>query len=359
MKFLNVKRQYDEWKDEFDAAYNRVMESGRYIGGKEVEAFEEEWARYCGAKYCVALSSGATSLTLALTASGIMPGEGVIVPSNTYIATWFAVLEVRCIPVVQEPDETYCMNKVRWYKGTKAIIPVHLYGIASNMAALERKAQKHNWTVISDCAQAHGAMFNGKNVGAFDWVNCWSFYPGKNLGAFGDAGAITTNQEDIMLKVKSLRNHGSTVKYENETWGVNGRMDPLQAAFLRIKLPHLDEMNDKRRKIATYYQKELADVPDLVLPVSPSYSHTVWHQFVVRHPKRAALKQWLEVNNVPTMMHYPIAPHQSIAILTSPFAKGKYPLAEEYASTVLSLPIDPFLSDTEVEQVVKAVKTFQ
>ncbi len=359
MKFLDLTRQYNEWKDEFDEAYHRVMDSGWYVGGEEVEAFEEEWARYCGAKYCVALSSGATALYLALTACEIKPGEGVIVPSNTYIASWFAISEVRAIPVPQEPDETYCMNKFRMYKNVKAIMPVHLYGFVCDMGPLIGKARKYGLWIISDCAQAHGARWEGKNVGSFEWINCWSFYPGKNLGAFGDAGAITTNKEYLAKRVRLLRNHGSDKKYKHPEFGVNGRMDPLQAAFLRVKLPHLDDMNNVRRKIADFYLQELKNVPDLVLPDVPDYVEPVWHQFVIRHPERDALAEWLQVEGTPTLMHYPEAPHQSGAYRETPFGKGEYPIAEEYAATVLSLPIDPFLKDAEVEQVVKGVKSFR
>ncbi len=361
MKFLDLTRQYNAWKDEFDEAYHRVMDSGWYIGGEEVEAFEEEWARYCGAKFCVGLSSGAMALYLALMSCQIKQGEVVVVPSNTYIATWFAVNEVGAVPFGVEPDETYCMNKIpRVPKNTKAIMPVHLYGTACNMGPLIQKARVNKWWIISDCAQAHGTHWEGKNVGSFEWINCWSFYPGKTLGAFGDAGAITTNKEHIANAIKSIRNHGSRKKYHHERFGVNGRLDPLQAAFLRVKLKYLDEMIQKRREIATYYRGQMADIEGLILPISPEYSTTTYHQFVIRHPKRDTLKEWLEINNIPTIIHYPIPPHLSDAYKSAEGGGvGAYPIAEEYANTCLSLPIDPFMTDAEVEQVVKGVRSFE
>jgi dTDP-4-amino-4,6-dideoxygalactose transaminase len=342
VKFLDLTRQYKAWQDEFDEAYHRVMDSGQYIGGEEVEAFEEEWAEYCGAKFCVGLSSGAMALYLALMACEIKQNEVVVVPANTYIATWFAVNEVGAIPYAVEPDETYCMNKIpRVPKSTKAIIPVHLYGTACNMGPLIQKARVNSWWIISDCAQAHGTHWEGKN-------------------AFGDAGAITTNKEHIANAIKSIRNHGSRKKYHHERFGVNGRLDPLQAAFLRVKLKYLDEMIQKRREIATYYRSQMADIEGLILPISPEYSTTTYHQFVIRHPKRDTLKEWLEINGVPTIIHYPIPPHLSDAYKSASDAgKDAYPLTEEYANTCLSLPIDPFMTDAEVEQVVKGVRSFE
>ena len=363
MKFLDVHRQYLEWKDEFDEAYMRVMESGRYIGGEEVEAFEEEWARYCGVKYCVGVSSGQDALYLAMLAAEVGYGRVVIVPTNTYIATWTAVSQAGGNVMPLEPDEeTYNILprlKGRLPNEVKTIVPVHLYGIPANMDEITKFASKHGLWVISDCAQAHGAKWNGKNVGAFDWVNCWSFYPGKNLGAFGDAGAITTNKSWIATLIRKMRNHGSIVKYDHEVFGVNARLDPLQAAFLRVKLPHLDWMNSRRREIAIWYMAELEDVPDLILPDGPGLMSAVWHQFVVRHPRRDDLKGWLDASGIPTIMHYPVPPHLSGAYKYLKIKEGTFPKSEWYASTILSLPIDPFLTDAEVEQVVKAVRSFE
>ncbi len=366
MKFLNIKRQYEEWKDEFDDAYHRVMESGWYIGGEEVDAFEEEWAEYCGAKFCVALSSGQDALYLALLAEKIGFSHQVIVPTNTYIASWSAITQVGAMPAPVEPYEgSYNINMIgegMLPNTVKAIMPVHLYGIPVNMTLIEQfigRRKFQNIIVISDCAQAHGAEWNGKNVGAYNGINAFSFYPGKNLGAFGDAGAITTNKAYIATTVKRMRNHGSVKKYYHEDFGVNARMDPLQAAFLRVKLQYLDKMNSRRREIADYYLEEMKNVPDLVLPNIPENVLPVWHQFVIRHPQRDTMKEWLDVNGIPTLMHYPEPPHLSGAYSYLKIPEGTFPIAEEYASTILSLPIDPFLTDAEVEQVVKGVRSFE
>ena len=362
MKFLNLKRQYDEWKDEFDEAYHRVMESGWYIGGEEVEAFEEEWAEYCGAKFCVALSSGQDALYLALLAADIGYNHQVIVPTNTYIASWSAITQAGAMPAPVEPSEdSYNIEMIgqgMLPNSVKAIMPVHLYGIPCNMTLIEQFAKIRNLWVISDCAQAHGAEWDNKNIGAYDWVNCWSFYPGKNLGAFGDAGAITTNKQWIAAKIKRMRNHGSIKKYYHEDFGINARMDPLQAAFLRVKLPHLNWMNSRRREIAEYYIGDMTNIVGLTLPTIPDKANPVWHQFVVRHPQRDTLKEWFDTNGIPTMMHYPIPPHMSGAYKYLNIDKGMFSIAEEYASTILSLPIDPFLTDNEVEQVVNGIRSF-
>ena len=361
MKFLDVGRQYREWKDEFDEAYHRVMDSGRYVMGEEVEAFEEEWARYCGAKYCIGISSGQDALYLAMLASKVGYGHAVIVPSNTYIATWTAVTQAGGNLLILEPHEdTY--NIVPVLKGklpnnVKVICPVHLYGIPCNMDVIVKFAKDHGLYIVSDCAQAHGATWNKKNVGAFEGLNAWSFYPGKNLGAFGDAGAITTNDGYLANLIRKLRNHGSIKKYDHEVFGVNARMDPLQAAFLRVKLPHLDKLNSRRWEIAKQYFLELKDVPNLILP--PSHPEAVWHQFVVRHIRRDDLAKWLDVHGIPTMMHYPIPPHMSGAYKYLNIEPEKFPKARQYASTILSLPIDPFLEDSEVEQVIEAIRKFE
>ncbi len=363
MKFLDLTRQYNAWKDEFDEAYHRVMDSGWYIGGEEVEAFEEEWARYCGAKFCVGLSSGQDALYLALLASKVGYGHYIIVPTNTYIATWSAVSQTGANLLPIEPDEgEYCiaprMKGLQLPQNIKGIMPVHLYGFPANMKLVDQLASKFGLWVINDCAQAHGLEYDGKNVGSLNWINAWSFYPGKNLGAFGDAGAITTNKDWVANRIRKMRNHGSAKKYEHDLFGVNARLDPLQAAFLRVKLPYLNEMNDKRRKIAGYYLEELKDVHELILPNVQEDVNPVWHQFPVRHPRRDELQKHLKAWDVPTLIHYPIPPHLSGAYKYLKIPEGTYPIAEEYADTLLSLPIDPFLTDTEVEQAVKGVKSF-
>ncbi len=360
--FLDLKAAYLELKDEIDAAVARVLNSGWYILGEEVEAFEAEWAEYCGARYCVGVGNGLDAITLSLRALGIEAGDEVIVPSNTYIATWLAVTAVgaRIIPV--EPDPvTYTIDPTRIAEAitpaTKAILPVHLYGQPADLDPILALARKYSLAVIEDAAQAHGARYKGQRIGAHGDVVCWSFYPGKNLGAMGDAGAITTNRQDIAERVKLLRNYGSRVKYVNELQGVNSRLAPLQAAVLRVKLKYLDEWNARRATIAAMYLAELCDLPGLVLPYVPASVEPVWHLFVVRHPQRDKLQSCLEKHGVGTLIHYPIPPHCQEAYSGLELQKGTFPISERLAAEVLSLPIGPHLSIMEVQQVVATLKT--
>lgn len=358
--FLDLRAAYLELKSEIDTAIARVHDSGWYILGPEVEAFEEEWAEYCEASYAVGLGNGLDALTLALRALEIGPGDEVIVPSNTYIATWLAVSAVGATPVPVEPDPaTYNIDPTKIATAitpaTRALLPVHLYGQPADLDPILSLAHNHNLAVVEDAAQAHGARYKGKRIGAHGDVVCWSFYPGKNLGALGDGGAVTTNDATIADRIRVLRNYGSRVKYRNEVRGWNSRLDPLQAAVLREKLKVLDDWNVRRKHLAAMYLEGL-DPGLLTLPFVPDYADPVWHLFVVRNDEREALQQHLSQAGIGNIIHYPIPPHLQEAytdLVTKSFA---LPIAEALASEVLSLPIGPHLSAEFQSEVISALK---
>lgn len=363
IQFLDILTSHLEIKDELDQAYWRVLSSGTYILGKEVEDFEKEFAAYCGATQCVGVGNGLEALHLILRAYGIGPGDEVIVPANTFIATWLAVSYTGARPVPVEPlENTYNLDPTRIEAAitprTKAILPVHLYGQIADMDAINQIAAKHGLKVIEDSAQAHGALYKGCRAGGLGDASGWSFYPGKNLGALGDAGAVTTNDNDLAEKVRRLRNYGSQVKYYNEVKGFNSRLDPLQAAFLRVKLKHLDEWNQRRRLVAGRYLEQLADLSDLTLPFVPEWAVPSWHLFVVRHPRRDALHDHLHQADIGTLIHYPVPPHLSEAYAELGGAAGDFPLTEQMANTVLSLPMGPHLDLPAIDQVVAAIRKF-
>ncbi len=358
--FLDLKAAYRELKDEFDAVYQRVMESGWYILGEEVEAFETEWAAYCGTAYCVGVGNGLEALHLVLRAWGIGPGDEVIVPSNTYIATWLAVSYAGATPVPVEPDpRTYNLDSARIEAAitqkTKAVIPVHLYGQPADMDPIVAIARRHGLKVLEDAAQAHGSRYQGRRTGGLGDAAAWSFYPGKNLGAFGDAGAVTTDDANLADRLRVLRNYGSRVKYHNEVKGFNSRLDPLQAGFLRVKLRQLDDWNQRRQRVARTYLHDLREVSSLGLPHVPEWAAPCWHLFVVRHPRRDELQRRLEAAGVGTLIHYPIPPHRSGAYADVGFKEGGFPLAEELAATVLSLPMGPHLDEGQAALVAQRV----
>ncbi|MBI4915350.1 MAG: DegT/DnrJ/EryC1/StrS family aminotransferase [Acidobacteria bacterium] len=360
--FLDVGAGYAELRAELDAAYHRVMDSGWYILGEEVEAFEREWAAFCGVTHCVGVGNGLEALHLVLRAWGIGEGDEVIVPSNTYIATWLAVSYAGATPVPVEPNEgTYDIDPARIEAAvsdrTRAILPVHLYGQTADMDPINEIAARHGLKVLEDAAQAHGARYKGRRAGSLGHAAGWSFYPGKNLGAFGDAGAVTTDDAELADRVRVLRNYGSRVKYLNEVKGFNSRLDPLQAALLRVKLGHLDEWNARRAAIAVRYLEGLRDIPELRLPRVPAWAEPIWHQFVVRHPRRDALQATLTAQGVGTMIHYPVPPHLSTAYAELGMTPGAYPIAEALANTVLSLPIGPHLGRDAAEAVVGTVRS--
>jgi dTDP-4-amino-4,6-dideoxygalactose transaminase len=345
-----------------DEAVSRVVSSGWYLLGAELEAFENVFAKYVGVKHCVGMGNGLEALRLILTALGIKAGDEVIVPSNTYIATWLAVSYAGGTPVPVEPDaSTYNLDptslEAAVTKRTKAILPVHLYGQPADMDPIQNIARKFGLRVIEDAAQAHGARYKGKRIGALGHAAGWSFYPSKNLGAFGDAGAVTTNDDDLAVRLRQLRNYGSRVKYVNEVRGFNSRLDEIQAAVLRVKLGHLDEWNDRRRRIAAFYLAELSET-ELMLPRVFDWAEPVWHQFVVRSKHRDALQRYLETAGIGTLIHYPIPPHLQGAYKELGLRKGSLPVSEAIHREVLSLPMGPHLSKDQADTVVQAVRAF-
>jgi len=358
--FLDLGAAYRELKPEIDAAVSRVLASGWYILGPEVEAFEAEWAAYCGADHAVGLANGLDALVLALRALDVGPGDEVIVPSNTYIATWLAVSAVGATVVPVEPDPaTHNIDVTRIGAAitprTKVLLPVHLYGQSADLDPILALARQHGIAVVEDAAQAHGARYKGKRIGGHGDVVCWSFYPGKNLGALGDAGAITTNCADLAERIRVLRNYGSRVKYVNEVQGTNSRLDPIQAAVLRVKLTYLDGWTDRRRAIAAAYTAGLQEC-GLILPHVPDWADPVWHLYVLRSPQRDALQDRLKEAGVGTLIHYPIPPHMQAAYAEMGLAPDALPLARQLADEVLSLPIGPQLSFEDADQVINAVR---
>jgi len=361
--FLDVGAAYKELKPEIDAAIARVLDSGWYILGPEVEAFEAEYAAYCEAKHAIGVANGLDALHLALLAMGVGPGDEVIVPSNTYIATWLAVSQCGATPVPVEPDQhTYNIDpgliEGAITERTKVILPVHLYGQPADLDPILTIARKHNLRVLEDGAQAHGARYKGKRLGAHGDAVAWSFYPGKNLGAIGDGGAVTTNDSEISDRIRVLRNYGSRVKYVNEVQGFNSRLDPLQAAILRVKLAKLDEWNARRSKVAKLYMAELM-MPSITLPVSAPSVEPVWHLFVIRYSERVRLQQALAKAGVDTLIHYPIPPHRQSAYQAHGSKESNLPISEALARELLSLPIGPHLTNAQVDKVIAAIRSYQ
>jgi len=357
--FLDLKAPHVELRGEINDAIDRVVSSGWYILGPEVEAFEAEYAAYCEASHCVGLANGLDALHLALRAMDVGPGDEVIVPSNTYIATWLAVSQCGATPVPVEPVEsTYNIDptliEAAITPRTKVILPVHLYGQPADLDPILAIAHKHGLRVLEDGAQAHGARYKGRRIGAHGDVVAWSFYPGKNLGALGDGGAITTNDAELADRIRVLRNYGSRVKYVNEVQGHNSRLDPIQAAVLRVKLKCLDEWNTRRAALAAQYLHGLVNT-GLVLPQVPAWADPAWHLFVVRHPQRNALQQHLTDAGVASLIHYPIPPHMQQAYAQAGWPADAFPLASLMADEVLSLPIGPHFAVSDAAQVIAAL----
>jgi len=359
--FLDLKAIYAELKPELDAAYTRVMESGWFVLGKEVEAFEAEYAAFCGTKHCVGLGNGLEALELVLRAWDLGAGDEVIVPSNTYIATWLAVSAVgaKVVPVEPtsaglniDPERIAAAITPR----TRAIMPVHLYGEPADMDAIMALAQKHGLKVVEDVAQAQGAKVRGRRTGSLGDAGAHSFFPTKNFGAFGDGGAVTTDDGRLAERLRALRNYGSHVKYVNLERGLNSRLDELQAAFLRAKLPRLDAWNEHRRMVAARYDDRLSGIAGLDLPRAPQWAEPVWHLYVVRTERRAALIAALDRAGIGSLIHYPIPPHLQQAYADLGLAKGSFPLAEKLADTVLSLPMGAHLKPEAVDEVAAVVQ---
>lgn len=360
VKFLDLRESYLELQNEIDAAVKRVLLSGYYIQGPEVEAFESSFATYCEASHCIGVASGLDALVLALRALEIGPGDEVIVPSNTFIATWLAVTQVGATIVPVEPDSgTHAIDPLRIESAvtprTRAIIAVHLYGMPADLDPILDVARKHGLNVIEDAAQAHGARYKGRRIGSHGDIVCWSFYPGKNLGAFGDGGAVTTNNPALAETVRLLGNYGSREKYRNEAIGYNSRLDPIQAAILRVKLARMDEWNDRRRSIARRYHQELAGTT-LALQEVAETTESVWHLYVVRSGVRDKLMKSLADRGISTLIHYPVPPHLQVAYAHLGMRSGAFPIAETLATEVLSLPIGPAMSDADQSEVIDAVK---
>ncbi|MBN1817508.1 MAG: DegT/DnrJ/EryC1/StrS family aminotransferase [Sedimentisphaerales bacterium] len=358
---LDMKSPYLELQEELDAVYSWFMRSGWYVLGEESRAFEEEYATYCRTRYCVGVSSGLDALHLALRACDIGQGDEVIVPSNTYIATWLAVTYAGATPVPVEPDiRTFNIDPDRIEAAitprTKAIMPVHLYGQPADMDPIMQIAANHSLRVIVDNAQSQGARYKGRRTGGLGHVTAHSFYPGKNLGAFGEAGAVTTDDTEVAEKVAVLRNYGSQVKYHNQYKGFNARIDELQAGFLRVKLKVLDAWNERRKERANEYLDGLRGVPEVMVPFVPEWAEPVWHQFVIRHPQRDSLQEKLKKAGIGTLIHYPIPPHLSQAYSDLGFKEGDFPVAEEMARTVLSLPMGPHLTPRQVDFIVEQIR---
>lgn len=354
--FLDVPAIYAELRDEIDAAVSSVMASGAYILGPEVGAFEEEFAAYCGTRHAIGVGSGLDALRLILLAYGVGDGDEVIVPSNTFIATWLAVSQAGGTPVAVEPDPathnvTAEAIEAALSNRTRAIMPVHLYGQPADMDAIVALGRRAGVPVIEDAAQAQGARYKGRRAGSLADAAGFSFYPGKNLGALGDAGAVTTDDDELAERVRLLRNYGSRQKYHHDVPGLNSRLDSLQAAVLRVKLRRLDEYNDRRRLVAARYTQGLA--APLVVPEVPEWAEPVWHLFVVRHPRRDELQSRLAEAGVDTIIHYPIPPHRTGAY--AELASANLPLADRLAGEVLSLPIGPHVPDADADRVIAAV----
>ena len=359
--FLDLKKPHDELQNELRTAFERVMTSGWYIQGNECKQFENEFAHYCQVEHCIGVGNGLDALHLILRGYGIGAGDEVIVPSNTYIATWLAASYAGAIPVPVEPDElTYNLNpaliEASITPRTKAIMVVHLYGQPADMDAINAIAQKHGLKVVEDAAQAHGAYYKGRRVGSLGDAAGFSFYPGKNLGAIGDGGAVTTNDAALAQRIRVLGNYGSQVKYHNEIKGYNSRLDDLQAAFLRVKLTVLDEWNARRKVIANIYLTQL-DESALILPYVPKWASPVWHLFVIRSTSRDALRAQLKTHGIDTMIHYPVPPHLQPAYGELAYAKGALPIAEVIHDEVLSIPIGPHLNIREVKKIITGMNS--
>lgn len=357
-----LDRQFQMYQKEYEAAALRVLRSGWYVLGREVGQFEDEFAAFTGRKYCVGLNSGLDALIMTVRALGIGRGDEVIVQSNTYIATVLGITENGATPVFVEPDEYFNMDADRIEQAvtdrTKAVMVTHLYGQASNMAPIVEIAGKHHLAVIEDCAQSHGAHFDGKMTGTFGISGCFSFYPTKNLGAFGDAGAVVTDDAAFADKIRMMRNYGSKVKYHNEIEGVNSRLDEMQAALLRVKLAHLRELNDERKILAKRYGEGITN-PALLLPGLRDKAESIYHQYVIRCAARDSLQKALEQAGIQTQIHYPTPPHLAECYRYLGHKRGEYPVAETYADEVLSLPMYTGMTFAEQDYVIDRINAWE
>jgi len=357
-----LDRVFYQYQDELEAKALEVLRSGWYVLGPEVEGFEREFADYTGSRHCVGLASGLDALWLAFRVLGIGSGDEVIVQANTYIASVMGITINGATPVFVEPDAFYNMDASRLEalvtERTKAVLVVHLYGQAADMKEILEVCRRHNLRLVEDCAQSHGACFQGKMTGTFGDIGCFSFYPSKNLGAFGDGGAIVTDDEEIARNMRMYRNYGSEKRYYNKVVGANSRLDELQAGLLRVRLKHLPELTAERRRLAGRYSQELRNERLLLPQVKPGCD-SVWHQYVIRAKEREKLIAYLEQRGIGTIIHYPIPPHLSEAYAYLGHGRGEYPITEEYADTVLSIPMYNGMTDEEQRIVIEALNAFR
>jgi dTDP-4-amino-4,6-dideoxygalactose transaminase len=361
--FLSFKQMNADVKSALLPSFEAFIDKGWYVLGEQVKRFEQEYAAWNTTSHCAGVANGLDALIIALKSLGIGEGDEVIVPSNTYIASWLAVSYVGATPIPVEPRiSTYNINpqliEAAITSKTKAIMPVHLYGQCCEMDTIMHLANKYDFYVVEDNAQSQGAMYNGKLAGSFGHINGTSFYPGKNLGAYGDAGAITTNNQELFNKAYTIRNYGSSKKYYNEIKGINSRLDELQAGFLSIKLNHLSNWNAQRVHVAHLYHQLLSGTGDLILPELATGATSVFHLFVVRSQRRDALQQFLSEKGIGTLIHYPLPPHLQEAYKDLNYTTGDFPIAEEIANTCLSLPVYPGLSDDEINYISQTIKAF-
>ena len=361
IKFLDLEKVNNRFRCEIDSRIKTVLDKGWYLQGEENEKFSKDFAAFCGTKYALGVANGLDALRLIIKAHGFGAGDEIIVPSNTYIATILAISDNGCTPVLVEPDiHTYNINpdliEEKITSKTKAIMVVHLYGQAVQMQKIWDLAKKYNLKVFEDCAQAHGAIYQGKRVGNLSDAGAFSFYPGKNLGCLGDGGAVTTNDEEIYNKIKALANYGSDRKYHHIYKGLNSRLDEIQAAVLDVKLPHLDADNEVRRKIAKYYRENIKN-PKIILPKTYDDKATVWHVFVVRTQNRDEFQKYLADNGIQTLIHYPTPPHKQDAY--KEWSNMSFPISEEIHRTIISLPMSPVMTQEEVQKVVDVVNDWK
>ena len=360
IKFLDLEKVNNRFRTEIDSRIKNILDKGWYLQGEENDKFAKDFAEYCGTKYALGVANGLDALNLIIKAYGFGEGDEIIVPANTFIATILSISQNRCTPILVEPDiNTYCINPDLIEKAitpkTKAIVVVHLYGQAVPMEKIWEIAKKYNLKIIEDAAQAHGAVYKSRHVGNLGDAAAFSFYPGKNLGALGDAGGITTNDQELFNKIKAIANYGSDYKYHHIYKGVNSRLDEIQAAVLDIKLSHLDDDNNKRRKITNFYRKNITN-PKIILPKTYDETSHVWHVFAVRTVERDAFQKYLADNGIQTIIHYPTPPHKQLAY--KELNKLSFPITEEIHKTIISLPISPVMTDSEINKIVEIVNAY-
>ncbi|MHC1749542.1 MAG: DegT/DnrJ/EryC1/StrS family aminotransferase [Cellulosilyticaceae bacterium] len=362
IKFNVLQRQFELYKEEYQEKALEVLNSGWYILGKEVECFEKEFGQYIGSKYCVGVANGLDALILAFRALGIKEGDEVIVQANTYIASVMGITMNGATPIFIEPDEYYNIDtskiEMAITENTKAVLVVHLYGQACKMDDVVEICNKHKLYLVEDCAQSHGAKYDGQMTGSFGDIGCFSFYPSKNLGAFGDAGCITTDNAQLADKIKVLRNYGSEKRYHNSVVGYNSRLDELQAGLLRVKLSHMEELNKQREEICNQYLKGINN-PLLKLPQIRDKATQVWHLFVVYTEDRELFVEYLSKNNIGTVVHYPIPPHLSEAYAYLGHKQGSYPITEAYSQHIVSLPLYNGMTQEEVQYVIDVINKYK